>query len=118
MTDASEYARQIDEQVKKNRQLIQDTKDLIEQMRQLFKSLGADLDSGRNIFLESPYLTPEMRKETTKCIREIEKGLKANYNKCQRELKQPLSPKEATEAEKDASEQPLTYQPRRHKMRI
>jgi hypothetical protein len=76
-----DYSKKILEQIEKNNALIAEAKQTIEQMRAFFKSLGADLDSGRNIFLESKSLSDEGRKQAQEIIAKLEREFEERYQK-------------------------------------
>ncbi|MDR2677487.1 MAG: hypothetical protein LBB26_02900 [Puniceicoccales bacterium] len=73
------FSEQIKKQVEKNEQLIAEAKETIQKMRDFWKSLGADLDSGENIFLNSPHITPEGRRQVMEVISKMEKQYEARY---------------------------------------
>ncbi|MDR3117778.1 MAG: hypothetical protein LBT98_04430 [Puniceicoccales bacterium] len=66
-------------QIEKNNKLIAEAKETIERMRTLFRSLGADLDSGDNIFLNSKELSPEGRKQAEGIIAKLEQEYEERY---------------------------------------
>lgn len=78
-----EFIQKMNRQIEENKKLIADAKETIEKMRKFFRDLGADLDSGRNIFLESENLSPEGRREAEKIIAKI----KQEYQQRRRELR-------------------------------
>jgi hypothetical protein len=73
------FSEQTRKQIEKNEQLIAEAKETIQKMRDFWKSLGADLDSGENIFLNSPHITPEGRRQTMEVISKMEKEYEARY---------------------------------------
>jgi hypothetical protein len=84
-----EFSKKIEEQIAKNNAIIAEAKKTMEQMKAFFKSLGADLDSGRNVFLESKDLTAEGRKQAEEIIQKFEKDFEEKYEEY-RENFQPL----------------------------
>jgi hypothetical protein len=79
LAEDAKYLEEVGERIEKNKALIAEARQTIDQMRALFKSIGADLDSGRNIFLESPTLTPEDREQTRAIIAKMEDEYEARY---------------------------------------
>ncbi|MDR2667791.1 MAG: hypothetical protein LBB38_02000 [Puniceicoccales bacterium] len=77
--DSDEFSRKLQEQIKRNNLVIAEAKKAIDKMRDLFKSLGADLDSGRNIFLESPFLSEESRRQAKEAIAKMEEEMAARH---------------------------------------
>jgi hypothetical protein len=75
-----EFTKKIEEQIAKNNDIIAEAKQTMEKMREFFKSMGADLDSGRNIFLESKELTDEGRKQAEEIIRKFEREFEEKYD--------------------------------------
>jgi hypothetical protein len=76
-----EFSEQIKKRIKKNEQLIAEAKETIQKMRDFWKSLGADLDSGENIFLNSPHITPEGRRQAMEAISKMEKEYETRYQR-------------------------------------
>jgi hypothetical protein len=74
-----EFTRKLREQIKKNNESIAEAKRTMERMRTFFRSLGADLDSGHNIFLDSPLIDEEDRRQTKAIIEKMEEELEAQY---------------------------------------
>ncbi|MDR2341235.1 MAG: hypothetical protein LBD72_02825 [Puniceicoccales bacterium] len=73
------FSEQTRRQIEKNEQLIAEAKATIQKMRDFWGSLGADLDSGENIFLNSPHLTPESRQQAVEAISKMEKEYESRY---------------------------------------
>ncbi|MDR0727512.1 MAG: hypothetical protein LBF26_01280 [Puniceicoccales bacterium] len=73
------FSEQIKKQIEKNEQLIAEAKETMQKMRDFWKSLGADLDSGENIFLNSPHLTPESKRQALEAISKMEREYEARY---------------------------------------
>ena len=74
-----EFSKKLTEQIERNNLAIAEAKKAIDKMRDLFKSLGADLDSGRNVFLESPLLSEEGRRQAKDVIASMEKEMDAKH---------------------------------------
>jgi hypothetical protein len=75
----SEFSQRMKKQIEKNNRLIGEARQTVDEMRAFFRSLGADLDSGRNIFLESPLLSKESRRQAEETIKKMEEEMKAQY---------------------------------------
>lgn len=75
----NDFSKKIEASIAKNKAIIAEAKETIAKMKAFFKSQGADLDSGRNIFLESKQLSPESRKHAEEMIRKVEQELAARH---------------------------------------
>ncbi|MDR0340477.1 MAG: hypothetical protein LBH53_02880 [Puniceicoccales bacterium] len=74
-----EFSKKIQEQIEENNRLIGKARRTMDEMRAFFRAFGADLDDGRNIFLESPLLSEESRRQANETIRKMEEEMKAQY---------------------------------------
>jgi hypothetical protein len=96
-----DLSRKIEKQIEESNKLIAEAKALVKQMRDVFKSVGADLDSGRNIFLER--LSPEGRREAEGIIGKFDREFEDKYREYRNSLmpfqggKRPASLKQALE---------------------
>ncbi|MDR1438242.1 MAG: hypothetical protein LBI69_04270 [Puniceicoccales bacterium] len=75
-----ETKKKMKEQLAQSEKVIAQAKGMIEKMREFFKPFGADLDSEENIFLNSPHISPEGRKQAMEAIEKM-KGDHANQYK-------------------------------------
>ncbi|MDR3316570.1 MAG: hypothetical protein LBS68_00620 [Puniceicoccales bacterium] len=73
------FIEKIEEQIEKNNALISEAKRTIDEMQAFFRSLGADLNSGHNIFLESKDLTKEGRRQAADIIAKFEREYEERY---------------------------------------
>lgn len=70
---------EIEARIKKNGELIAEARQTIEKMRALFRSMGADLDSGDNVFLRSKELSPEGRKQVEEIVAKLDAEYEERY---------------------------------------
>ncbi|MDR1456829.1 MAG: hypothetical protein LBI34_02110 [Puniceicoccales bacterium] len=75
------FSEQVKKQIEKNERIIAEAKETIQKMRDFWKSLGADLDSGENIFLNSPHITPEGKRQALEAISKMEKEYETRYQR-------------------------------------
>jgi ribosome recycling factor len=113
--------KKTNEIIAESEKVVREAKESIEKMRKFFWSLGADLDAGENIFLNSPHLTEEGRRQVAQTIEKIEneKGNEMkNYGKFLQELSREfLGDLAAEEMRKKAEESNVSTAPRTIKRR-
>lgn len=83
-----EFIAKVTRQIDENKRLIAEAKQTIEKMRSFFRELGADLDSGRNIFLESENLSPEGRREAERIIGKMNREFQQRRRELRRQSEQ------------------------------
>ncbi|MDR0679054.1 MAG: hypothetical protein LBF24_02280 [Puniceicoccales bacterium] len=80
-----EFSEKIKKQIEENNRLIGKAKRTMDEMRAFFRAFGADLDSGHNIFLDSPLLSEESRRQAKETVQKMEEEMKARYQKYREE---------------------------------
>ncbi|MDR1435807.1 MAG: hypothetical protein LBI39_01195 [Puniceicoccales bacterium] len=115
-----EFADRLKKQIEENKLLIAETKQAMDKMRNFFKGLGADLDSGRNIFLESPLLSEEDRRQTMEAIGRMEEEMaKKHGDHLKSSMRVPADRKSDEEADREEVERqhPVAQAPRRKSLK-